>query len=103
MNMDKWADYLVSGVRSNVGQTRVTVLQIHSDFGNIVSETLIISRADVISKIKSGCRYATVFKTAIGKWRKGEDVHVVTINGEDYLRTDTKNVPSDNFDEVPEF
>ncbi len=101
--MDKWADYLVSGVRSNVGQTLVTVLQVHSDFGNIVSETLVISREDAIAKIKSGCRYSTVFKTAIGKWRKGEDVHVVTVDGKDYLRTDTESIAADNFDEVPEF
>ena len=101
--MDKWADYLISAVRSNVGQTRVIVLQIHSDFGNIVSETLVMPRDEVIAKIRSGCRYSTVFKTAIGKWRKGEDVHVVTINGEDYLRTDTKSIAADNFDEVPEF
>ena len=40
----------------------------------------------------------------MGKWRKGQDVHLVTVDGKDFLRTDLKNnVASDNFDEVPEF
>jgi hypothetical protein len=101
--LDKWADYLVSAVKTNPNQTHIHSVEVHSDFGCVVCETLIFSRADVISNMKKGCTYTTVFKTAIGKWRKGEDVHLVNINGEDYLRTDIKSVASDNFERVPEF
>jgi hypothetical protein len=53
--------------------------------------------------MKKGCTYATVFRTAIGKWRKGQEVHLVNVNGEDFLRTDSKNnIASDNFDDVQE-
>jgi hypothetical protein len=100
--LDKWADYLVSAVKSNPGQPHIDFLEVHSDFGNIVCETAICSRADVIASIKKGCSYATVFKTAIGKWRKGADVCIVCVNGEEYLRTDKNCLPSDNFDNVPE-
>jgi hypothetical protein len=101
--LDKWADYLVSAVKTNHNQTQIHSVEVHSDFGCVVCETLILLRADVIANIKKGCTYTTVFKTAIGKWRKGEDVHLVNVNGEDYLRTDTKSTASDNFEHVPEF
>jgi hypothetical protein len=101
--MDKWADYLISAVRSNPGMPNIDSVQVHSDFGNIVCETCIMPRALVIEKIKGGCRYATVYRTPIGKWRKGQDVRLVTVGGVDYLRTDSVNMASDNFDNVPEF
>ena len=42
--------------------------------------------------MKKGCTYATVFRTAIGKWRKGQEVHLVNVEGEDFLRTDSNNM-----------
>ena len=101
--MDKWADYLVSGVRTGPDQKRIDSIECHSDFGCVVCENLILSRIDLIVNMKKGCTYATVFRTAIGKWRRGQEVHLVNVNGEDFLRTDSNNVASDNFDDVPEF
>jgi hypothetical protein len=102
--MDKWADYLVSAVKTNSDQKHIDFVECHSDFGCVVCENIIVSRVDLISNIKKGCTYATVFRTAIGKWRKGQEVRLVNVNGEDFVRTDLKNTDaSDNFDEVPEF
>jgi len=102
--MDKWADYLISSVKTCSDQKRIDSVECHSDFGCVVCENIILSRTELISNIKKGCTYTTVFRTAIGKWRKGQDIHIVTVDGEDFLRTDSKNtVASDNFDEVPEF
>ena len=101
--IDKWADYLISAVKTSHDQIYIDFVECHSDFGCVVCEHIIISRTDLISKIKNGCTYATVFRTPMGKWRKGQDVHLVTVNGEEFLRTDLKNnVASDNFEEVPE-
>ncbi len=100
--MQKWADYLISSVKTKTGESTIDSLEIHSDFGNMVCETVIASRAAVIANIKKGVTYSTVFKTAMGKWRKGDDVHLVTVNGKEYLRTDSELVERDQFDEVPE-
>ncbi|MEM6843216.1 MAG: DUF3892 domain-containing protein [Bacteroidota bacterium] len=37
------------------------------------------------------------------KWRKGEDVHIVEVNGEQYIRTDSNSKESDNLENLPEF
>ena len=47
--MDKWADYLVSGVRTGPDQKRIDSVECHSDFGCVVCENIIISRTDLIS------------------------------------------------------
>ncbi len=101
--MDKWADYLISAVKTNPDQKHIDFVECHSDFGCVVCEHIIISRIDLISKIKNGCTYATVFRTPMGKWRKGQDVRLVTLDGKDFLRTDSiDTIASDNFEDVPE-
>jgi hypothetical protein len=100
--MQKWADYLVSSVKTKTGGSTIESLEVHSDFGSMVCETSIISRADVIANIKRGVTYSTVFRTAMGKWRKGDDVHLVTLDGKEFLRTDSELVAKDQFDDVPE-
>ncbi len=102
VTLQKWADYLISGVKSTTGSNIIQYVEVHSDFGCIVCETTIVPREDVIANIKKGTSYVTVFKTTMGKWRRGEDVRVVTVNGQEYVRTDAKPVASDNFDDVPE-
>lgn len=100
--MQKWADYLISGVKSIRGSNRISYAEVHSDFGCLVCETTVESREQVMANIKRGISYATVFRTTLGKWRRGEDVRVVTVNGEEYLRTDAKPEAGDNFNDAPE-
>ena len=102
--MDKWADCLISAVKTSADQIYIDFVQCHSDFGCVVCENIILSRADLISKIKKGNSCTTVFRTPMGKWRKGEEVRLVIVDGKDFLRIDLANtVASDNFGDVPEF
>jgi hypothetical protein len=102
--MQKWADYLISAVKSGPTITRIDSVEVHSDFGCIVCETLILSRGEVIANLKKGYTYTTIQKTAMGKWRKGEDVLLVTIDGEEYIKVGENDLkPCDNFENVPEF
>lgn len=101
--MQKWADYLISSVKTKTGRLTIDSLEVHSDFGSMVCETSVITRAAVIANIKRGVTYTTVFRTAMGKWRKGDDVHLVTVDGQEFLRTDSELVAKDQFDDVPEF
>ena len=101
-SLQKWADYLISGVKTDSNSNQVKTVEVHSDFGCMVCETKSFSRSDVVDHLKKGLTFSTVFRTPMGKWRKGEDVHLVIVDGEDYLRTDNKVVASDQFDNVPE-
>jgi hypothetical protein len=100
--MDKWADYLVSGVRTSPDPKYIDSVECHSDFGCVVCENMTLSRMDLIVNIKKGTTYATVFRTAIGKWRKGQQIRLINIDGQEFLRSDNNNEASDNLDDVPE-
>ena len=82
--MDKWADYLISGVKTNPDQKHIDLVECHSDFGCVVCENIILSRTDLIVNMKKGCTYATVFRTAMGKWRKGQQINLINVNGEEF-------------------
>jgi hypothetical protein len=101
--MEKWADYLIYAVKTNPDQTHIDSVEVHSDFRSLVCETLFLSRNDIIDNIKKGFTYTTVYKTKTGKFRKGENIYLVNVDGKEFLRTDTKNnAAKDNFDNVPE-
>jgi hypothetical protein len=101
--MQKWADYLISAVKSGPTQSRIDSVEVHSDFGCVVCETLMVSRAELIANLKKGCTYTTISKTAMGKWRKGEDVCLVNVNGEEFIKVGANDCkPCDNFENVPE-
>ncbi len=102
--MQKWADYLISAVKSGPNVTRIDSVEVHSDFGCVVCENLVVSRAEVIANLKKGCTYTTIQRTAMGKWRKGEDVHLVTVDGEEFIKVGANDCkPCDSFEDVPEF
>jgi hypothetical protein len=101
--MEKWADYLIFAVKTNPNQTHIDSVEVHSDFRSPINETLNLTRTDIINNIKKGFTYTTVYKTKTGKLRKGENIYLTNVNGQEYLRTDTKNnAAADNFDNVPE-
>jgi hypothetical protein len=98
------AEYLVSAVKTNSDQKYIDSIESHSDFGCLVCGNIVLSRTELIINLKKGCTYTTVFRTAIGKWHKGQELHLINVEGEDFLGTYLKNiVASDNFDDVPEF
>ncbi len=102
--MQKWADYLISAVKSGPTATQIDSVEVQSDFGCVVCEPLIVSRAEIIANLKKGRTYTTIQRTTMGKWRKGEDVSLVTINGEEFIKVGPNdNRPSDSFENVPEF
>jgi hypothetical protein len=101
--MAKWADYLISAVRYNEKKTHIEMVRVHEDLGDKVGSSTDIARGIVITSIKNGNSYVTIFKAANGNWQRGEDVRIITVNGEEFLRTDANEKASDNLGNLPEF
>jgi hypothetical protein len=59
------------------------------------------SRQAVIDHIESGQTYMTI-RIVGGTWSPGAVIHVVTVNGKKYLRTDRNQTARDNLDSLPE-
>lgn len=61
------------------------------------------SRSTVINDIEGGKSVMTAVKKSDGKYYAGEDVHVITVNGSKYLRTDANKTPKDNLENLPTY
>lgn len=101
--MSKWADFCISEVRYNSGKEYIEKVKVHIDNGDKLSKASIQNREDVISEINSGKTFITVPKNKDNEWSKGQEIHIITVDDVEYLRTDANSKKSDNLENLPEF
>ena len=101
--MVKWADFLISAVRYDEDRSRIVQVRVYDDLGDKVGNARISSRIDVVNSIKQGKTYVTILENQDGSWRKGQEVGIVKMEGEEFIRTDRNSVAKDNLENLPEF
>jgi hypothetical protein len=101
--MAKWADYGISHVRYDNERTHIVKVKVREDKGETLSEAKEWTRDQVVSAIERGKTFVTILKGSNDKWRRGQDVHVITVDGVKYIRTDQNKEASDNLENLPEF
>ena len=101
--MAKWADYLISAVKYDSDHEKIISVKTHEDKGDTVGDSYIEIRSKVVSNIENGYSYCTILKTNDKKWKKGEDIHIVKIDDEKFIRTDRNETKKDNLGNLPEF
>lgn len=101
--MAKWADFLISAVRYSADETHIERVRVREDLGDkvgrIPKEFL---RAEVVKNIKSGKTYVTIFRSQ-NEWKKGQDVHIIKVGNEEFMRTDKNQKARDNLENLPTF
>lgn len=102
VKMDKWADYCISAVRYNSTGAHIEKVKVHVDNGDSIGAASEWFRTDVILALEKGNSFVTITKNE-GKWNKGQDVHIIHVNGKKYIRTDTDSTASDNLENLPRF
>lgn len=101
--MEKWADYGISKVRYNVERTHIMKVKVHEDKGDSIGVATEWTRNQVVSVIEGGKSFVTILQDSDGRWRKGQDIHIITVNSVKYIRTDQNRTASDNLENLPEF
>lgn len=101
--MAKWADLLISAVRYDKDRTRIERVKVHEDLGEKVGSAKESTRASVVTNIKKGVSYMTIRKAKNGNWKKGEEVHIIKVGNEEFIRTDKNAKAADNLENLPEF
>jgi hypothetical protein len=101
--MAKWADFLISAVRYNDEKTHIERVRVHEDKGDTVGAPVDSVRLTVVSNIKGGYSYMTILKANGNEWKKGEDVRVIRVGNEDFIRTDANETASDNLGDLLEY
>ncbi len=102
--MTKWADYVITAVRFNSKHTHIDKVRACKDSGDSLEATKEYERQAIVKAInESGISFITAFKSNDGKWKKGEDVFVINIDGINYIKTKKDHTKKDNLDNLPEF
>jgi hypothetical protein len=101
--MAKWADFVIARVKYNREHTAIAEVETRTDTGEtIAADVRRVSRQDVVASILRGTTFVTAYVRE-GTWQKGEDVGLVTIHGERFIRTDSNAVRADNLGNLPEY
>jgi hypothetical protein len=101
--MEKWADYCISKVKYNQEHTHIVKVFVHEDKGDSIGGGGEWLRSQVISSLDAGKTFITITKSADNKWTKGQEVHIITVGGVKYIRTDKNQKAADNLENLPEF
>jgi hypothetical protein len=101
--MTKWADYVISKVKYDRNHERIAEVEVRTDNGESISTTpQRFSRAEVVSAIIRQATFVTAYLRE-GKWQRGDDVGVVTVQREHFIRTDGNTARIDNLGSLPEY
>jgi len=96
---------LVSAVRYLDTKTkeRISELRVHEDQVNNVGTASEWTKTKVINSIESGNTFYTIYKGNDGKYQRGAEINVITVEEKKFLRTDANKIKEDNLGELPEF
>ena len=100
--MAKWADFGIFRVKYNRDHTAIVEVEVRPDLGESFGDAQKAARVDVVTAIGRGQTFVTVVSRD-GKSAKGEDVRIVVIHGEKFIRTDNNTTKVDNLGALPEY
>jgi hypothetical protein len=100
---EKWADYVITAVHFNTAGTHIEEVEARKDTGDSLAGPTTKTRATVVAELGSGYTYCTATDAGNGKWNKGAEVNVVTIDGEKFIKTKADSSKNDNLDNLPTF
>ena len=98
--MNNEAEYSISRVRYDHHNRRIQLVRVHTEPSHFLLGNY--ARHQVVESIGRGDRWITILQDDV-HWRRGADIHVVVVNGREYLGTDRNEVEEDNLGELPEF
>ena len=98
------ANYGIVQKTLNDQGTQVVKVEVRQIKGKQVNaRTAVWPRDKVVSAIKDGSSFITILKKPTSGWTKEGKVHVVEVNGVEYLRTDQDRQAADNLGSLPDF
>ena len=98
--MVKWADYLVSEVSYDTKRRIVSAMR-HEDNGTNVQKPEVIKRTSIISDLRKGISYCTVF-SGLDTWVRGDKIRLHRIGNKHAVRIDNNKVDFDNLGPILE-
>ncbi len=97
------ADFYIEKVRYNKGHTRIVWVSVRQDSSSRLSGPHNMVRKKMVSLLREGKQFMTIFRSPEGKYRKGQKISVIQVKGVDYIRTDQDETEKDQLEDIPEY
>ncbi|MDL0134869.1 DUF3892 domain-containing protein [Halobacterium salinarum] len=98
-----WGDYAIVAVRYDYDHSRIVKVKRRKVADGHLESPTEEYRQTVVDDLENNIEYNTAFKNDEGNWDYGEDLHILEIEGEKFLRTDQNDEGEDNLGGLPEF
>lgn len=98
-------DYVITEVRYDNDQSRITHVK-RAEYNNDTNKfgsTSQTTRQTVVNSIEAGEQHYTVPPKSGGGYTWGDEVGVITLDGEKFIRTDGNDIKEDNLGDLPEY
>ena len=100
--MSKWADYAIIAVRFKNEDSHIDQVKFLTDNGNSLENVQITSREMIVQAIENNVSFVTAYQKE-NSWSRGDNVGIIRVNHQKFIRTDGNNIEADNLGELPEF
>ncbi|QLH79803.1 DUF3892 domain-containing protein [Halosimplex rubrum] len=102
--MTEWGDYAITAVQYNYDDSRIKQVKRKEVKPDVLANTETVDRSTVVGGIETGDDYTTAIKNEeTGKWSLGDEIHVLEVHGQKFIRTDQNNTEEDNLGGLPTF
>lgn len=90
-------------MRFNDRHTHIDRVRTHPDRGDSMGASQEHDRGTIIALIKNNVTFVTIFRGDDGKWKEGQPVYIIKVNGTEFIKTVDNGKAVDNLDNLPEF
>ena len=101
--MVKWADYCIWTKHYDLEHKRIVNVKLFPDKEDGLGTESEWTRTQVVSAIEAGTAFVTILKKPDKNFKRGQDVHIITVDGVKYIRTDQNKTKADNLENLPEY
>lgn len=93
--MAKWADILIYDAKTGSDGNHLELFWCRDDKGDTLGAPYLLSRMEVISKIKSGKTFCTIYEGNDG-WRRGATIFIYSLFSREFVKTHRDGLQKDN-------
>jgi hypothetical protein len=103
MMSDRWADYLISHVRYADG--RIAKVLAWSDLGAMIGHGRQMDRHRMLELLRQGTTFVTITRVDADAlhWRQAEEVRLVKVDGDEFIRVGPRPGQGDHLGELSRF
>jgi hypothetical protein len=101
--MTERADYYIEKVRYNKDHSRIIWVSVRQDSETKLGGAYNMVRKKIVSLMRSGKRFMTIYRNPEGKYRKGMQIAMMRVKGVEYIRTGQDEAEKDHLENLPEF